>query len=121
MDIGIKVEHQKAITDILYANERVEKVILFGSRARGEYKNTSDIDIAIVGKELTLSDQARLAEALEELPIAQFTDLVRYDAIESDDLREQIDKYGVELDFIKSDMKLSYDKHGEALKKLAEF
>ena len=97
MDIGIKVEHQKAIADILYANERVEKVIIFGSRARGNYKNTSDIDIAIVGKELTLSDQASLAEALEELPIAQFTDLVRYDAIESDDLREQIDKYGMEV------------------------
>lgn len=28
---------------------KLEKVILFGSRARGDYKNTSDIDLAVMG------------------------------------------------------------------------
>lgn len=79
-----------------------------------------DIDIAIVGEELAMSDQAELVGKIEELPVAQFVDLVRYDAINSDELRVQIDKYGIELHSIQSSKKKIDDKYGVALKKLAE-
>ena len=32
----------------------IDKVILFGSRARGDYRRTSDIDLAVVGGDLSL-------------------------------------------------------------------
>ncbi len=48
MDTGIK---KQVLDEILEAAEKnnIEKVILFGSRARGDYKRTSDIDLAIWG------------------------------------------------------------------------
>ena len=48
MDTGIK---KQVLDEILMAAEKnnIEKVILFGSRARGDYRKTSDIDLAVSG------------------------------------------------------------------------
>ena len=59
---GLKDKYRKAIITILTDNERVEKVVLFGSRAMGTFTPTSDVDIALFGDNLTLTDQAKLAE-----------------------------------------------------------
>ena len=45
---GIRPVVIEEIREIARHN-RVEQVILFGSRARGDYKRTSDIDLAVVG------------------------------------------------------------------------
>ncbi|MFN4066148.1 MAG: nucleotidyltransferase family protein [Thermosynechococcus sp.] len=93
---GLTPEKRKAIIDTLTANPKVERIVLFGSRAIGAFRTTSDIDIALFGENLTLSDQAALAEAIAELPIAQRVDLLLYHDIENADLREQIENHGVE-------------------------
>lgn len=41
---------------ILAQKYHVQKVILFGSRARGDYKRTSDFDLAVKGGELFAED-----------------------------------------------------------------
>ena len=58
---------------------------------------SSDVDIALFGEQLTLTDQARLATVLEEIPIAQSVDLLLYDSIQAGKLREHIRRRGVEL------------------------
>ncbi|MFN3679120.1 nucleotidyltransferase family protein [Thermosynechococcus sp.] len=78
------------------ANPKVKRIVLFGSRAIGAFRTTSDIDVALFGKDLTLADQAALAEAIAELPIAQRVDLLVYHSIENAVLREQINQHGVE-------------------------
>ena len=52
MDIGIK---EKVLIEIRELAEKynVEKVILFGSRARGDYNRASDIDLAVYGGDIT--------------------------------------------------------------------
>ena len=45
---GIKPRVLNEIYDIAKENN-VEKLFLFGSRARGDYKPTSDIDLAFIG------------------------------------------------------------------------
>lgn len=47
-DFGIKDKVLEEIEEIAAACQ-VERVILFGSRARGDYKRTSDIDLAVKG------------------------------------------------------------------------
>lgn len=96
MTDGLTPAKRKAIIDTLAANPKVERIVLFGSRAIGTFRKTSDIDIALFGENLTLSDQAALAEAIAELPIAQRVDILLYHGIENAALREQINKYGVE-------------------------
>jgi len=93
---GLKDKYRKAIIDILSANERVEKVVLFGSRAMGTFTPTSDVDIALFGDNLTLTDQAKLAEAIEELSIPQRIDILPYKSIKNEKLIEHIKRHGME-------------------------
>ncbi len=96
MTDGLKDTHRAAIIATLAANDRVERAVLFGSRATGTNTVSSDVDIALFGDRLTLSDQARLAAALDEIPMAQTVDLLLYDSIKDRTLREHIRHQGVE-------------------------
>ena len=96
MTDGLKPEHRQAIIETLSANPKVERIVLFGSRAKGTFTRTSDVDLALFGDDLTLSDQAALAEAVAELSVPQRVDILIYHRIESQALREEIRKHGVE-------------------------
>ena len=96
MTDGLKDTHRAAIIATLAANDRVERAVLFGSRATGTNTVSSDVDIALFGDRLTLTDQARLAAALDEIPMAQSVDLLLYDSIQDRTLREHIRRQGVE-------------------------
>jgi type I restriction enzyme S subunit len=96
MTDGLKPAHRQAIIDALAANPKVERIVLFGSRATGTFTLTSDVDLALFGDNLTLSDQAALAEAVAELSVPQRVDILIYHRIESQALREDIRKHGVE-------------------------
>ncbi len=96
MKDGLKSEHRRAIIETLSANPKVERIVLFGSRAMGTFTPTSDIDLALFGDDLTLSDQAALAEAMAELSIPQRVDILIHHRIENRALREHIRKHGVE-------------------------
>ena len=96
MSDGLKAKHRAAIIAALAANDRVERAVLFGSRAVGTNAITSDVDIALFGQQLTLTDQASLAAACEELPMAQSVDLVLHSAIDNPALVEHIRSHGVE-------------------------
>ena len=96
MTDGLKDEHREAIIAVIAANDRVERAVLFGSRATGTNTVTSDVDIALFGGRLTLTDQARLPAALDEIPMAQTVDLILYNSIRNRTLREHIREHGIE-------------------------
>ncbi len=96
MTDGLKDLHREAIIAAIAANDRVERAVLFGSRATGTNIVSSDVDIALFGDRLTLTDQALLAAALDEIPMAQSVDLVLHDSIRSQSLREHIRRQGIE-------------------------
>ena len=96
MTDGLKDAHREAIIAALTANERVERAVLFGSRATRTNTVTSDVDIALFGDRLTLTDQARLATAIEQIPMAQSVDLVLYASVRDQTLLEHIRNDGVE-------------------------
>ena len=94
---GLKDRYRAAIVGVLRSNARVERAVLFGSRATGTFTQGSDVDIALFGKLLTTSDQARLAAVMEELTVPQRVDLLLYDDIEDAAFRENVQRYGIEL------------------------
>ena len=86
---GIREKVIQEICD-LARKYQVERVILFGSRARGDYHRTSDIDLAVTG-----GDFARFALDLEE----ETSTLLRYDLVHLDgavqpELRDSIAREG---------------------------
>ncbi len=78
-------------------NPHVEKVVLFGSRARGDERERSDIDIAVVGPEITDREWTQLWTYVdEEAPTLLCVDLVRWTEA-SEEIRESIQREGVVL------------------------
>lgn len=69
---GIKEQVIQEIRDLAKKNN-VDKVILFGSRARGDYHRASDIDLAVYGGNI-----AAFALAVEE----DTSTLLRYDVVD---------------------------------------
>lgn len=64
----------------------------------GNYKNGSDIDLAIKGEEIDWRIQNRLKAILEEeLPIPYSFDLTHYDSIKNAELKKHIDDEGLKI------------------------
>ena len=96
MTDGLKDNHRNEIIDVLSANKRVERAVLFGSRAMETFTPASDIDIALYGDLLTLTDQANLATAIDELPMAQRVDLLLHATVNNEALCRHIEEHGIE-------------------------
>ncbi|MFN9945187.1 MAG: nucleotidyltransferase domain-containing protein, partial [bacterium] len=57
----------KKIQQVLAGFPEVEKAVLYGSRAKGNYKPGSDIDLTLFGEELDERVMSRLYWALDDL------------------------------------------------------
>ena len=90
---GLSVQAVSAIRGVLAAHPSVEQVILFGSRAKGNYKNGSDIDLALIGP-TDFSEIAKISWELDDLLLPWEIDLIRFDSITNQDLREHIARVG---------------------------
>lgn len=94
---GLKTKHRQAIIDALATYERVERAVLFGSRAQGTFSVTSDVDIALFGDKLNLRDLPKLMEAIDRLMIPQKVDLLLHNSINNEALLREIKVHGVDL------------------------
>lgn len=97
MKYGLKEAHLQAIQEVLKTNKKIEKAVLFGSRAMGTHTPESDVDICLFGDDLTLTDQAKLLADMEEMPMPQQVDLVLHSRIKEKKLLEHIEREGVVL------------------------
>lgn len=75
----------------------IEDVVIFGSRAKGNYKPGSDIDIAIKGAGVTRRTVASLRSDLEDTTLPFYVDVVAYDSITNPELKEHIDRVATAL------------------------
>jgi len=96
-DIGLQDSDVADILSIFQKNERINKIILFGSRAKGTYEMGSDIDLAISGSELKTNDILDLSNELEELDLPYKFDLIILERIKEKSLLEHICRVGVVL------------------------
>ncbi|MDW8104452.1 MAG: nucleotidyltransferase domain-containing protein [Armatimonadota bacterium] len=93
---GLKESTIEQIRAVLAKYPQVQKAILYGSRAKGTYKNGSDIDLTLVGGEdLTLQVLYRIADELDDLLLPYLFDLSLLSHIRDPDLLEHIERVGV--------------------------
>ena len=95
MKHGLSDEIYKKIKEII-ENNKQHKIVLFGSRARGDYKKTSDIDLAILD-ETTREEQYDIMNQIDLLDIIYKIDLVFVDKNTKKELIESIKRDGVEF------------------------
>ena len=67
-------------------------VKLYGSRAKGNYKKGSDIDLAFSS---SVDYSAKLLGELENLPLPYLFDVTHYESLKNQALKEHIDRVGI--------------------------
>jgi type I restriction enzyme, S subunit len=97
MTFGLEQHIIDKIITVFEANAKVDKAFVFGSRAKGNYRPDSDIDIAIKGIDITLDDILKMSVAFEDKGIKNKIDLLDYRTIKEPALQEHIDRVGIEF------------------------
>ena len=73
---------------------QIEEVILYGSRAKGNYRPGSDIDLTIMGSPLGFARLMEIERKLDELMLPYRIDLSEFDAIDNRELIDHIRRVG---------------------------
>ncbi len=97
MPYGLSQEELESIKKVIASEKKISQAILFGSRAKSNFRPGSDIDIALKGENLGLSELNTLYAALDELPLIYKFDLVIFDRITEPALVEHIERIGVAI------------------------
>ncbi|MCL2095447.1 MAG: nucleotidyltransferase domain-containing protein [Oscillospiraceae bacterium] len=96
INIGLPENVLESIIKVMRYNEKISKAVVYGSRAKGNYRRYSDIDIALFGG-LDFIEAHRVYEQLDILPTPYKFDVAAYDCIKNKNLKEHIDRIGVTI------------------------
>ena len=81
----------------------IRQVILYGSRAKGNYRNGSDIDLSLkTGENFSFTDLLRIAGDFDDSDMPYLVDVSIYDKLSNLDLKAHIDRVGKALYFAES-------------------
>lgn len=89
MSYIMPIDVEKELKDFFSKYSFIDKVVIFGSRARGTCKEKSDIDICIYSLEMSDEEFRDIRYEIAELPILYHIDIVHFQKID-DRLRENI-------------------------------
>lgn len=90
---GLTEEDLGRIRTTLQAFPQIETAQIIGSRAMGNYKKGSDIDLVLTG-DVPFQVVAKVKTALEELPTPYFFDVIVYQDVKNASLKMHIDTHG---------------------------
>ncbi len=95
---GLEESTIQKICTVLSHYPQVERAILYGSRAKGNYRLGSDIDLTLIGRDdLTLNVLYRIMDELDDLLLPYMIDLSILNAIEDEELVGHIRRAGVKF------------------------
>lgn len=98
---GLPLAAVEKIRGVFAGYPQIEKALLYGSRAKGDYKNGSDIDLTLIGEGLDVSVLLKVLNQLDDLLLPWMFDVSLFEQIDHGGLREHIERVG----------KVFYDRH----------
>lgn len=94
-NFGLRENDISIICNILSQYPQVLQALIFGSRAKGNYRQGSDVDIAIKGKDITSKIVNQISFILnEETTMPYHFDILHYENIKEPELLQHIDRVG---------------------------
>ena len=94
MKFGLSKKTIQSMQEILARHLTVDKAIIYGSRAKGNHKKGSDIDLTLCGDRLNAKTCMIISGELDELPIPYMIDLSIHSEIENIKLQDHIKRIG---------------------------
>lgn len=95
MIFGLTKETVQNITSVFEEFPQIEKVILYGSRAKGNYKRGSDIDLTLMGENLNLTVVNKIEMAIDDLLLPYSFDISIFQQIVNPELKDHIERVGI--------------------------
>lgn len=92
MKHGLPDETIAKLSAIFAKHPKVHTVILFGSRAKGNFKNGSDIDLSLKADPLTHSELNQIKMQIDDLMLPYTVDVNQYETISNPELKAHIDR-----------------------------
>lgn len=92
---GLKSQTINDIKKVFASSPEIEKAILYGSRAKGNYKDGSDIDLVLIAPEFSLTDLNKIENQLDDLLLPWKIDMALFHQIENQDLIDHINRVGI--------------------------
>jgi len=94
---GLSDRDITTLWDIFKKYPDVKNVFVFGSRAKGTYKQGSDIDLAIMNEGVNDTFIRKMKSDFEDSSLPYTVDLVNYPTLKHPELKDHIDRVGVPL------------------------
>ncbi|MCH2533332.1 MAG: nucleotidyltransferase domain-containing protein [Bdellovibrionales bacterium] len=91
---GLKADTIKKIISIFIQHPNIKKVILYGSRAKGNFRPESDIDLTIIGPKMDLTELLQIETELDDLYLPYKIDLSLYHKLEDPNFIDHINRVG---------------------------
>jgi len=92
---GLKKSTQEKLNQLFSTYSMIDEVVLYGSRAKGTFKNGSDIDLTIKSKTMTINDLLKLENLIDDLLLPYKVDISLYDQIDNKNLLDHIHNVGL--------------------------
>jgi uncharacterized protein len=100
---GLDLQTLEAVLGVFRSYPSVEKAILYGSRAKGNFRPGSDIDLSLEGEGLDLTILQKIENDLDDLLLPYKIDLSLLKHIRNQELLDHINRVGKTL-FQKGDL-----------------
>lgn len=97
IETGIREDIIHTFKKVFASYPEIEKVKLYGSRAKGNFKEGSDIDLVIIAPQFTLTEINKMENRLDDLMLPWKIDIVLQHQIENTDLLDHIRRVGITI------------------------
>jgi len=95
MQYGLSDNTLNILDSIFSKYSGIKQAVLYGSRAKGKYRNGSDIDLSLkTGESFTFNDLLHISGDFDDSDIPYFVDVSIYDKLSNLDLKAHIDRVG---------------------------
>lgn len=94
MEFGLNDKTLGLIRTVLSTFPEIDQVILYGSRAKGTFKNGSDIDLTLIGNNLNQSILFQLMDKIDDLMLPYSFDISIFEQVSNPEFRAHVNRVG---------------------------
>lgn len=94
---GLPPATLEKLNSVFAQHHAIDTVLIYGSRAKGNYRTGSDIDLTIKGSEITFKEFMQIETQIDDLMLPYTVDLSQYTQLNNNELIAHIDRVGVAI------------------------
>lgn len=94
MKFGLSDTIIKELQDVFRRHANIKKVLIFGSRSKGNFRAGSDIDLALIGRDIDYRQILDIQTEIDDLGMLYSIDILNYETKVGTPIGDYIDRDG---------------------------